>query len=70
MPARQITPHSKDHPRTDFTDKLQSFDEGVDNIMRIMEETRAMLLECNAKLDAIMEHLGVPYEPPAGFGEE
>ena len=70
MPARQIRPHSEDHPRTDVTDKPQSFDEGVDNIMRIMEETRAIALECNAKLDAIMQHLGVPYEPPARFGED
>jgi len=55
-------------PRTYI--KPRSFDEGVDNILRIMEENRKMLLELNAKLDAIMAHLGVPPKPPAGFVPE
>ncbi|MDE2777883.1 MAG: hypothetical protein OXI77_18300 [Chloroflexota bacterium] len=62
--------HNKGHPRPDFRVKPRSFDEGVDNILRIMEENRRMLLEINAKLDAIMEHLDVPPKPPAGFVKE
>ena len=55
-------PYPKRKPRT--------FEEGADNILRIMEEDRKMLLEINAKLDAIMEHLGVPPKPPAGYVKE
>lgn len=47
-----------------------TFEEGVDNIRRIMAEERVMLLEISAKLDAIMAHLGVPPKPPAGFVKE
>ena len=62
--------HNDCRSRTGITDKPQTFDEGVDNILRILEETHETLLECNVMLQAIMEHLGVPYEPPAGFVKE
>ncbi len=61
---------NKSHRWSDFRGKPRTFDEGADNILRIMEENRKMLLEINAKLDAIMEHLGVPPKPPAGFVRE
>jgi len=69
--------HNKSHRRPDFRVKPQSLDESADNMMRAMEKTceamrksNAMLVEINAKLDAIMEHLGVPPKPPAGFVKE
>ncbi len=67
MPKARKQP-GKYRPRTYI--KPRSFDEGVDNILRIMEENRKMLLEINAKLDAIMEHLDVPPKPQAGFVKE
>ena len=40
----------------------------MDKSTRAFEETRQMLLELHWKLDALMEHWGVPY-PPADGGE-
>ena len=33
----------------------------------LIMENRSMILEISKKLDAIMEHLKVPYKPPTGF---
>ena len=63
-----MTQHNEDHLQPDFTDKLQTFDEGVDNILRILEEAHEILLENSRKLDAIMEHLKVPYKPLTPLG--
>ena len=70
MPVKTRKQPKEGLARPDFTAKPQSFEEGVDNIMRILEENRKMLLELNAKLDAIMAHLDVPPKPPAGFVKE
>ena len=36
----------------------------LDETSRLLAEIKMMLLEINRKLDALMEHLGVPYEKP------
>jgi len=65
-----MTQHNKGNPRPYFRGKPRSFDEGVDNILRIMEENRKMLLELNDKMDRLLAHLDVPPKPPAGFVKE
>ncbi len=70
MPVKTRKPPKEGLARPDFIAKPESFEEGVDNILRILEENRKMLLECNAMLDALIKHLEVPYKPQAGFLRE
>ncbi|MCY4018123.1 MAG: hypothetical protein OXG39_01825 [Chloroflexi bacterium] len=36
----------------------------LDDTSRLLAETQLILLEISHKLDALMQHLGVPYEKP------
>ncbi len=54
-------------PVLDTTDSCPA---ALDETTRILAENHRMLLEISRKLDAIMEHLKVPYKPPAGFLKE
>ena len=55
----------------DATDACQAALLGLnETVVANHESTQRQFAELNAKLDAIMQHLGVPYEPPARFGED
>ncbi len=65
----------KDHnarlAQTDSATRPESFEEIARDMQRILRESNAALRESNAalrensrKLDALMKHLGVPYEKP------
>lgn len=49
-------------PKTDSRAGLESFAEIARDIRRILKESNAALRGNSAKLDALMQHLGVPYE--------
>lgn len=55
----------------DATDACQAALLGLnETVVANHEWFQRQFAELNAKLDAIMQHLGVPYEPPAGLDEE
>ncbi|MCY4064419.1 MAG: hypothetical protein OXG53_18785 [Chloroflexi bacterium] len=52
-------------------DKVDSFEAALLGLTEMVAENREMILENSRKLDAIIEHLQVPYnKPPAGFVKE
>ncbi len=59
-------------------DKVDTFEsavlgltEAVSRNAEMIAENREMIMEVSAKLDAIIEHLEVPYEkPPMGFQKD
>ena len=44
------------------TDKADDFKLGIRQMQQDLKESHRMLLEISRKLDALMEHLGVPYK--------
>ena len=70
--------HNPRFPKTDRATGPESFEEIACDMQRILRESNAALRESNAvlresnaalrensrKLDALMKHLGVPYEKP------
>ena len=60
-----------------MNDEYQSVRKAQDDLFDKVDTLEAALLglneqvvEINEKLDAIIEHLDVPYKPPAGFVKE
>ena len=51
-------------------DKVDSFEAALLGLTEMVAENREMILENSRKLDALIEHLDVPYKPPAGFVKE
>lgn len=47
-------------------DKVDTFEAALVGLTEMVAENREMILENSRKLDAIMEHLDVPYKP-VGF---
>ncbi len=48
-------------------DKVDGFEAALLGLTEMVAENREMILENSRKLDAIMEHLDVPYSKPTGF---
>ena len=56
----------RDNPSDSLENRKQKGDTFESSILRLTEEVK----EISRKLDAIINHLEVPYKPPAGFIKE
>ncbi len=58
----------KDHnarlAQTDSATRPESFEEIARDMQRILRESNAALRENSRMLNALMKHLGIPYEKP------
>jgi uncharacterized coiled-coil protein SlyX len=54
----------------DILDRIDTYEAALLGLTEMVTENREMILENSRKLDALIEHLEVPYKPQAGFVKE